>query len=138
MFELQPATVDSHASWLAMKTVRHAAYGAEGPASFSACLLPTQNADEYREARKDFIKALLLNPLDPAARISLLELDMVAPDANVASRELLLQAARLRPRSDSFLRYLLWFAADYPGADCLPEINTMREELRQERLQEGT
>ena len=138
MFELQPATVDSHASWLAMKTVRHAAYGAEGPASFSACLLPTQNADEYREARKDFIKALLLNPLDPAARISLLELDMVAPDANVASRELLLQAARLRPRSDSFLRYLLWFAADYPGTDSLPEINTMREELRLERLQEGT
>ena len=136
MLELQPATVDSHASWLAMKTVRHATYGSGGPDSFSACLLPTQNADEFGKARNDFIKALLLNPLDPDVRISLLELDMVAPDANVASRELLLQAARLRPRSDAFLQYLLWFAADYPGADRLPEINTMREALRQEHLQE--
>jgi hypothetical protein len=137
LFQLQPDSVDSHASWLEMKTVRHASYGAQGRGSFSACLLPTQSADEYRKARQDFINALLLNPLDPAVRISLLELDMVAPNANAASPELLLQAAKLRSRSDSFLDCLLWFASDYPGADSLPELDTMRDALSQERLQEA-
>jgi len=137
LFRLQPASVDSHASWLSTKTFRHACYSSEKAISFEACLLPTQSADQYREARQDFIKALLLNPLDPFSRISLLELDMVAPDANLASRDLLLQTARLRSRSDSFLRYLLWFATDYPGRDSLPEISVMRDALAQEREREG-
>lgn len=134
LFELQPDTVDSHISWLLAKTVRHASYGAEGSASFRGCLLPTQSADEYLEARRDFSNALLLNPLDPSVRLSLVELDMVAPGLNLASRDLLLQAARLRPRSESFLQYLLWLAADYPGVERVPEITAMREALRQERL----
>ena len=133
LFQLQPATVDSHASWLSTKTLRHACYGEE-PVSFEACLLPTQTVNEYVEAREDFLRSLLLNPLDPSVRISLLELDMVAPKANGASAELLLQAARLRPRSDSFLRYLLWLAEDHPGVQGLAEIEAMRETLRAERL----
>lgn len=137
LFELQPETVDDHASWLAMKTLRHAAYTAEDTDAFSACLLPTQDAEEYRRARKDFIKALILNPLDPNVRIDLLKLDMVTPDANLASRELLLQLADLRSRSDSFLRYLLWLGADYPGTESLSQITELREALQQERLGNG-
>ncbi|MCH1439949.1 MAG: O-antigen ligase family protein, partial [Rubripirellula sp.] len=138
LFQLQPATIESHASWLSTKTLRHAVYSGEQPVSFQECLLPRQDAAEYIEARNDFRKALLLNPLDPLVRLSLLELDMVAPGASVPSAKLLLQAARLRPRSDSFLRYLLRLAADHPGTEGMSEIEAMREILRDERLREAS
>lgn len=133
LLELQPATVDSHARWVAPATARHATYTGKDADSFSSCLLPTQDIEQWRQARQELHAALLLNPLDDSLRVSIVELDMVASDAKVASRDLLMQAARLRPRTEPFLKYLIWLAQDYPGKQHALELESMLEMLRQER-----
>ena len=131
LFALQPVSVESHSRWVAPSTVRHATYNGGDGVLFPSRLLPKQNVDQWVQARQELIAALLLNPLDDRLRISLVELDMVALNANLASEDLLVQAARLRPLNDATLKYLIWLAQDYPGEEALAEIEEMRQRLRQ-------
>jgi len=129
LFSIQPENYAAHSAWVTPANVRHAAYGSEGDVAFANFLLPTQDVDQWRLAREELIAALLLNPLDDSARLALVELDRVRLGANTDSAELLSQAARLRSRTESYLKYLIWLAEDYPGAMSVSEIQRIRQDL---------
>ena len=108
-----------HQSWVARQNVRQVAHDKSNSFSFQQLLLPHQNADQWGQARQDFLRALLLSPLDDDVRVSLIELDMVTPEAYAASEELLTQAAALRPQHLKYINYLLWLARGHPGGAAL-------------------
>ena len=114
------------ASWVSRQNVRQVVHGRDQQFTFEQLLLPQQNAEQWRMARRDFVRALILCPLDDDVRVSLVELDMVIPDADSKSAELLTQAASLRPQHKQFLDYLSWLAKDEPG----PAVQRRIEELR--------
>ena len=113
-------------SWVSRQNVRQVVHGRDQQFTFEQLLLPQQNAEQWRMARRDFVRALILCPLDDDVRVSLVELDMVIPGADSKSADLLTQAASLRPQHKQFLDYLSWLAKDEPG----PAVQRKIEELR--------
>ncbi len=107
------------------RTVRYAFYKADQGFDFSQLLLPEQEADQWQMARHELMVALLLNPLDDFVRVRLIELDMVQPDANLATEALLDQAALLRNRNGVFLGYLISLAETYPGKAVASRIKSL-------------
>jgi len=121
-----------HQSWVARQNVRQVTHDNENAFSFQQLLLPHQNAEQWELARHEFLRALLLNPLDDDVRVSLVELDMVSPEARFASKELLTQAASLRPQHPKYINYLLWLAGCHPGEAATQEIRKVRLNLEPE------
>ena len=123
---------DLHQSWVARQNVRQVTHDKGNSLSFLQLLLPNQSAGQWGLARHEFLRALLLNPLDDDARVSLIELDMVTPEALSASEVLLTQAASLRPQHTPYINYLLWLARSYPGEVATRELLKLRPKLEVE------
>lgn len=115
-----------HKKWVARENVRQATHSKTNDLAFQQLLLPQQDSSQWVLARRDLLRALLLSPLDDNVRVSLIELDMVTPEANLASGELLTQAAALRPQNKKFIQYLLWLAHGHPGDKAASEIQKRR------------
>jgi hypothetical protein len=121
-----------HQSWVARQNVRQVTHDNGNAFSFQQLLLPHQDAEQWELARHEFLRALLLNPLDDDVRVSLIELDMVSSEALFASKELLTQAASLRPQHPKYINYLQWLAGCYPGETATLEIRKIRLNLEPE------
>ncbi|MGI9460242.1 MAG: O-antigen ligase family protein [Pirellulales bacterium] len=121
-----------HQSWVARQNVRQVTHDKGNSLSFLQLLQPHQNAEQWGLARHEFLRALLLNPLDDDVRVSLVELDMVTSEALFASKALLTQAASLRPQHPPYINYLLWLAGAYPGEAATMEIQKLRLDLELE------
>jgi hypothetical protein len=139
LFEYQPESQKSHASWVSPNTLRRAVYlnKSEPRMGIDELLLPTQDLQTWQEARQHAMASLLRCPLDDRSRMLLIQLDMVQPNANLASGELIEQAATLRSRNDRVLKFLEQRAIEFPAGEALESTRQRRGSLakeKQERL----
>jgi len=93
-------------------------------------LLPGQDEAVWREARRHALTATGLNPLDDAARVTLVELDFLQPDSRQTSNRLLRDTARLRNRSADALYYLRSLSEPGPDDETRSFIDQLIAELK--------
>ena len=131
LVEKELATPQRVDRWVSPRTVRLAYYGDvdHPPYTMDELMLPTQDMQAWKEARKRAAIALVHCPLDDISRMILVELDMVHETANIATPELIEQVGRLRCRNDRILRRLIALSKVYPGEATTRRIEFYRREL---------
>ncbi|TWU02642.1 O-antigen ligase family protein [Stieleria varia] len=135
LIETEQVAAKDATRWVSPRNVRRAyhRFGQPTGVAIESLILPTQDVNVWLQAREHAMAALMLCPLDDRARIMLLELDMVHPQASASSQVLLEQAATLRCRNAETLRQLERLAAVYPGGDTIQWIQDVRRRLESEK-----
>ncbi|MDG2221519.1 MAG: O-antigen ligase family protein [Rubripirellula sp.] len=115
---------DSVTKWVSPQNVRRAFY--ENYLDFESLLLEGQEAEMWRQARQHAVMALMLSPLDDTARVLLVETDCVDEGRDAVSGDLLVQAARLRPKTKRILNYVETLAEVHPGGRTLEQVQAIK------------
>jgi len=98
-------------------------------------MLQNQDIQQWRLARQHAASALTLSPLDDATRVLLIETDFLDQGRSEVSGELLIQAAKLRPRTSQIVNHLALLAKSFPGESTEKAIREIEEEYRNANIE---
>ena len=115
LVRLQAADPNAAHEWSIPMNVRRAAH--ENQVDPETVMLEGQDIQQWRLARQHAASALALSPLDDATRVLMVETDFLDPARSQSSETLLLQAARLRPRTPSIIKHLSLLSESFPGIE---------------------
>ena len=129
LIEAEAADADSANQWVLPINVRRAVH--LNNVSPETVMLKNQNLDQWRLARQHAASSLALSPLDDATRVLLIETDFLDPGRSAVSEELLIQAARLRPKTPAIIKHLSMLAKSFPGEETESAIQKIEKEYQQ-------
>lgn len=129
LIEAEAADADSANQWVMPINVRRAVH--LNNVSPETVMLKNQNLDQWRLARQHAASSLALSPLDDATRVLLIETDFLDPGRSAVSEELLIQAARLRPKTPAIIKHLSMLAKSFPGEETESAIQKIEKEYQQ-------
>ncbi len=129
LLSAQAADANSASNWSLPMNVRRAVH--VNQVSPGTVMLKNQSLEQWRLARQHAASSLALSPLDDATRVILIETDFVEKHRKRASRELLMQTARLRPMTPLIINHLARLALSYPGPETEEQIREIETQYRQ-------
>lgn len=93
--------------------------------------VPESSRNQFSSARKHALEALLRCPLSLNARVALIELDFVSPEASSSSHDLLLQLVKLQRRNPKPIAWVRQMAEVHPGKKTIAAMNRFSLEQQQ-------
>ena len=132
LVRIQATNQDAANSWAMPINVRRAVH--TNDVLPETVMLENQNIEQWRLARQHAASSLVLSPLDDATRVLLIETDFLDPDRSKATKKLLIQAAKLRPKTPKIIDHLSLLAKSYPGEQTENEIRQIAKTYEQENL----
>ena len=132
LVQIQAADLDAANSWAMPINVRRAVHTNHVPPQ--TVMLENQSIEQWRLARQHAASSLALSPLDDATRVLLIETDFLDPGRSDVSEKLLIQAARLRPKTSKIIDHLALLAKSHPGKETEDKIREIERAYEQASL----